>query len=270
MQKVLINYANERFESVRGFNTWTGKHIAGFDKVIEYAPENIDSCFYNQNREILEEKRGNGLWLWKPYFIKKALLEEADYGDYLFYCDSGAFFVRNINPMIEEMQGDIWVSNLPLIEKQWTKKSVLEALCGNRPDIAHTNQIQGSFLIIRKSEASVKVVDEWLTLCCNSRLLKPLDADEEAGECIAHREDQSLLSILCKLKGIVPQRDPSQFGRFPEGYRGEGYLYSEPCHTNQYKTTIVLHRLDYIRIRAFIRLALAAYLPYPLAKRINL
>lgn len=270
MKKVLINYANERFESVRGVNTWTGKHIGGFDKVIEYAPENIDPCFYQQNKEILDQKRGNGLWLWKPYFIKKALLEETEDGDYLFYCDSGAFFVRNINPIIEEMQGDIWVSNLPLIEKQWTKKTALDYLCGENSEIANTNQIQASFLLIRKSEASIKFVEEWLDLCCNIWLLKPIDDGEDAGECLGHREDQSLLSILCKRKGILSQRDPSQFGRFPEGYRGEGYLYSEPHHTNRYKTTIVLHRLDYIRLRAFIRLALASYLPYSLAKRINL
>ncbi len=270
MKKVLINYANERFESVRKVNTWTGKRIAGFDKVIEYAPEDIEPCFYQENRETLSMKRGNGLWLWKPYFIKKALLEEADDGDYLFYCDSGAFFVRNINPLIEEMQGDLWVSNLPLIEKQWTKKSALDVLCQNAPEIADTNQIQASFLLIRKSEASVKFVDEWLKLCCNRKLLMPPGAEEEAGECIGHREDQSLLSILCKLEGILPQRDPSQFGRFPEGYRGEGYIYSVPDHENRYQTIIVLHRLDYVRIRAFLRFTLAAYLPYPLAKMICL
>lgn len=268
MKKVLINYANERFESVRKVNTWTGKRIAGFDRVIEYTSENIDSGFYDRNRKILEQQRGNGLWLWKPYFIKKALLEEVDDGDYLFYCDSGAFFVRNINPLIEEMQGDIWVSDLPLIEKQWTKKSALDELCKNAPEIADTNQIQASFLLLRKSEASVKLIDEWLHLCCREQLIKPLDTDEEAGACIAHREDQSLLSILCKQKKVIPQRDPSLFGRFPEGYRGEGYVYTEPCHSNQYKTLIVLHRLDYIRIRTFLRFTLAAYLPYPLAKMI--
>lgn len=270
MKKVLINYANERFESVRKVNTWTGMHVAGFDKVIEYTPEQIDSVFFEKNKEILEQKRGNGLWLWKPYFIRKALLEEMDVGEYLFYCDSGAFFVRNIGPIIDEMQGDIWVSNLPLIEKQWTKKSVLDTLCKNHPDIAHTNQIQASFLLIRKSEESVKFIEEWLELCCNPKLLNPLGNGEEAGECISHREDQSLLSVLCKLKGVIPGRDPSQFGRFPEGYKGEGYTYLVPCHVNRYKTTIVLHRLDYIRIRAFARFILVSYLPYPVAKRIPL
>ena len=59
MKKVLINYANERFESVRKVNTWTGMHVAGFDKVIEYTPEQIDSVFFEKNKEILEQKRGN-------------------------------------------------------------------------------------------------------------------------------------------------------------------------------------------------------------------
>lgn len=267
MKKILINYANDRFESVRKLNTWTGSRIAGFDKVIEYGPEQIDQKFFEENREILEEKRGNGLWLWKPYFIRKALLEEADDGDFLFYCDSGAFFIRSIEPILQEMKGDLWISELPLIEKQWTKKTVLKRLCENRSDIGESNQIQASFLLIRKTEASTKLIEEWLKLCCEKSLLEPLKEGEQDPDCISHREDQSILSVLCKLHGIVPQKDPSQFGRFPEEYRNKDYLYREKQYENSYQITIILHRLDYIRIRAFVRFLLAAWLPYPLAKK---
>ncbi len=266
MYKVLINYADERFESVRKINTWSGKIIAGFDRVIEYGPDDIDNDFLNEYKNILRIKRGNGLWLWKPYFIAKTL-EGLDDGDYLFYLDSGAFFVRSIEPLIKSMAGDIYVSDLPLIERQWTKPGVLEALCGNEESIAGTNQIQASFILFRKSKISTEFVNEWLGLCCNSLYLLPEEGTSKYF--IAHREDQSLLSILCKKKGISPHKDPSQFGRFPDGYfLKPEFMFKTPEHTEPYKPCIVLHRYDRIYKRAFLKYILMCRLPYHLARKI--
>lgn len=41
--------------------------------MIEYGPEDIEVSFKEANANILEYKRGNGLWIWNPYLIKKTL-----------------------------------------------------------------------------------------------------------------------------------------------------------------------------------------------------
>ena len=91
--KILINYADKQYEPARKWNTLTGRYIARFDKVYEYTPNDIDQSFAKLHHDILSQKRGNGLWLWKPYFVNKVLSNCSD-GDIIFYCDLGSFFIE--------------------------------------------------------------------------------------------------------------------------------------------------------------------------------
>ena len=220
-ETVLISYADQGLTKAQRLNSFTGKHLGRFDRIIPYSPNDIDEKFYEDHRDILSLKRGAGEWLWKPYIILKTL-EELNPGDYLFYCDSGAFILHSCRYIFDAMnETDLWVSDIPLIEKQWTKPIVFQRLgVLERADILNSNQIQGGFVGIRKSTASVSFVRDWLTYCCNRELLLPLSEDEEIGDCIAHREDQSLLSVLCKVNEVKTHRDPTQYGRIPEKYKG--------------------------------------------------
>lgn len=270
MKKVLINYADKKFESVRRVNTWTGKHIAWFDEVIEYGPEKIDKRFLENHKNILNYERGNGLWLWKPYFVRKALHELED-GDFLFYLDAGAFFVRKISPLIEAMTDDFFVTDLPFIEEQWTKPSVFTTLCPDKEVDSQSNQIQASFIMLRKSKITEDFVDEWLELCCQDDLITPEESGIKDRGFIAHREDQSLFSILCKKRGIQPHKDPSQFGRFPERYfLKQEYVFKIPIHmSDTYQPVVVLHRMEKIKSKSFLKLVLITLLPYRIAKKMN-
>lgn len=89
--KILVNYADEKYKKAQHVNSWTGRHIAGFDKVIEFGPEDVEESYRINNKEIFNYTRGNGLWLWKPYLINRVLSESSD-GDIIFYADSGSFF----------------------------------------------------------------------------------------------------------------------------------------------------------------------------------
>ncbi|MBQ6773243.1 MAG: hypothetical protein IJP48_04180 [Synergistaceae bacterium] len=188
-----------------------GKIFGRFDKVIEYGQESIDSEFRAAHAEILDVTRGNGLWLWKPYIIYKTL-EQVNNGDYIFYCDSGAFFFRSVSHFlksINESKSDIWVTDIAFINRQWTKPKVFELLgISSREDIKNSRQVQGGFVFVRKSQESINFIREWLELVQRPELITPLRPDEDYGECIEHREDQSLLSIVSKLRGVKPHKEP--------------------------------------------------------------
>lgn len=119
--KILINYADKNYKKAQQLNSWTGKHIAKFDKIYSFGPEDVDADYREKHKEIFAFKRGNGLWLWKSYFINKVLQEAKD-GDYVFYVDSGAFFLNNVDNIINSMRKgeDIWVSDCPLLESCFT------------------------------------------------------------------------------------------------------------------------------------------------------
>src|SRR5208282_2331127 len=45
----------------------------GVDFILNYRKSHIDKEFFEKNKHILSQKKGDGYWLWKPYFILKTL-----------------------------------------------------------------------------------------------------------------------------------------------------------------------------------------------------
>lgn len=257
--KILINYANERYKKTQSFNSWTGLHIAKFDKVYSYGPEHIDAAFYDKNKMILNQKRGNGLWLWKPYFIYKTLMDCED-GDIIFYCDSGSFFIRKIQWLIDSMtEGEkIWVSDIPLLESCFTKPRCFQKMNCNSDAYRYSNQIQATFFMAICCDETKKFVHSWLEYCREYELISPeasTHSDKEQGkDFVAHREDQSILSLLCKKHGIRTHRDPSQRGKHPETYYTCDYAFKMTEHNDTYKPVIFLHKSPTINPWGFMKL----------------
>ena len=216
--KVLINYANDRFRRSQALNSSTGLEVAGFDKVVSCSPQDIDPGFYEANQAILRETRGNGYWLWKPYFIKQALDAVHD-GDYVFYSDSGSYFLRSIDPLIQvgvEGRQDLICFQLHgLIEQEWTKRDAFVLMDCDGPAYASTMQRLASFSLWRKSAFTVHLINEYLRYAQDERILT--DVENRCGlenypGFKDHRHDQSVFSLLTKKHGLIPHRDPSQWG----------------------------------------------------------
>jgi hypothetical protein len=238
----LVNYANGDYKKAQILNTKSAKIVGKFDGVYSYSPEDIDESFRKKNKEILEVKRGNGLWLWKPYFVLKTL-NQINIGDILVYCDSGSFFIRNVNNVTNTMkQTDILVTDVPLLEEQFTKKICFEKMECNEEKYYKTNQIQATFFILRKTNFTLKFVKKWLDLCQNKDLIFPSGNKDEIELFIAHREDQSILSLLCKKQNISVHRDFSQRSLFPYTYQYPNCRLLIPIHKDKYKTILFLHK----------------------------
>lgn len=253
--KVLINYANGAYKKSQRWNTWTAKYIGGFDRVYSFSENDIDNEFSRRNDKILSYKRGNGLWIWKPYFINK-VLNECNDGDLVFYSDSGALFIRKIDSILVSMKCDenIWVSDNPLLEKCFTKEECLKKMNCDDNIYKETNQIQATYLMVRCNDISKQFVKEWLELCEDETLISPEDGTLINGryvnDFVSHREDQSILSLLCKKKGIIPHKDPSHRGNYPETFYNRCYDYRVPVHLDdKYKPVIFLHKYPDISLK---------------------
>lgn len=261
-----ITYSNELYSKTRDFCAKKAKSRGKVDKVVVYRPEDIDSLFYSAHKDILDLKAGNGLWLWKPYFICKTLNEVAD-GDIVLYCDAGSFFFRNCKSIIDSMDGDVWVSNIPLIEKQFTKPELFSAMECQGEKFSETNQIQANFIAIRKTEYGVRFAKEWLSICSEGDNLSRNTIYEQEVPSFGffgHRSDQSVLSVLAKKWGIKPHLDPSQYGRIPEKYFAPGRLYKRPDNFGEYKPCIILHRGKKPIFRTCVKQWLCTWLPLSL------
>jgi len=145
-----INYGDDNFYLQKKVSTIMAKLTGDFNSVRSFSPSDLDIDFLEQNKIILSNKRGGGFWLWKPYIILKALLDLDD-GDFLFYSDSGAAFVKSIKSITKYtklVDQDVIGFELPLIEKQWTKHEVFEAMSCNCDEIRNSPQIMATFVLI--------------------------------------------------------------------------------------------------------------------------
>lgn len=259
--KILINYADDKYKKTQKFNSWTGKHIAKFDKIYSFGPQDIEPEYQKIHQDILSFPRGNGLWLWKAYFIDK-VLNLCNEGDYIFYIDSGSFFLRNADILVNSFRDNekIWVSDNPTLESCFTKPECFVKMESNSDEIKYTNQIQGGYLIVVCCDESKKFIQKWLKHCEDFSLISPagnnsLELQSNVGNgFVAHREDQSILSILCKKEGIKPHRDPSQRGFFPETFYNANYAYKVPKHEDdKYKSFVFLHKTPNVSIIGCLR-----------------
>lgn len=268
--RVLVNYANDNVKFGQKLNSVTGKHIAHFDKIFSYSPQDISNDFKLKNAEILNVNSKNGLFLWKPYIVKKTL-DKLNEGDILFYCDSGAFFLKKMDQVFKLMKKiDIWCCGLPLIEKQFTKTETFYYLNCLNDKFTDTNQIHASFFAIKKSKVTVKFVNEWLFLCENIKILNAKNYDvvqDENINFVGHRYDQSIFSLLCKKYNIEPMMDPSQFGRFPSMYYlASNYLYVPKNLNGNYGILIVHHRMHKFGVKGLLKSIAYCVLPHSISR----
>lgn len=173
-------------------------------EIIVFHKEEIDSEFRNKNSRILNEGRGGGYWLWKPYIINETL-KRINNGDLLFYLDSKYFFMENFTELyakhIEKKDILIWKNkpNEPVWKmRNWCKMSVLEKF-GLR-DRVFNEDLADSWagaVFLRKSDFSVKFISEWLQICCVYDDITDTRSNiPNSTEFREHRHDQSLLSVL--------------------------------------------------------------------------
>ena len=246
--KVFITYADDNFKKQKEKAMNYAKKRGNFDKCISYSFEEIDEDFLKENYEILNQKRGGGYWLWKPYFILKTL-QKLNENDYLFYSDSGVIFLKEVDILINELEKnkqDIMGFELPLIEKQWTKQELFLNLNLNEKKWKESNQIMASYILVKKTKFTIKFIKEWLDDAKQEiNLTDKFDGNvKQDGIFIEHRHDQSIFSLLYKKYNLKPFKDPSQL-RMYNIYSG---LKKIPNFSNEKMYTLENGRI-YIRKR---------------------
>ena len=160
-------------------------------------------------------------------------------------------------------ESDIWVSDNSFIEEQYTKADVFQILDCNTDVFKKSNQIQAQFICLRKSEKSTSFVKEWLDLASDYDLIGPENTKynlKNPVNFVAHRYDQSILSILTKKKGILPHITPLEIG-YPSKYKPLLYRNGEAILKGEYPCCIVLQHSATIDVTKSIKTTLKAWLP---------
>ena len=215
--KLLVNFATPPFLKAQQFNRQTAIQVGNFDEVFCANLNLIDAQFKSNHQTILEQARGAGYWLWKPYFILQALKQMAD-GDLLMYTDSASHFIHSAAPLLalpKIFGQDIIPFELELPESRWTKRDAFVYMDADQKGFEKTRQFLASFIVIQKSAFSVQFIEQYLHYCTKPNILTDLDnicGLPNYPDFVSHRHDQSVFSLLCKKYGLQGFRDPSQWG----------------------------------------------------------
>lgn len=215
--KVFVNYATKNFFPAQRFSSKMAMQLGGFDRAIENSPATLGSEFKSMNGAILNEVRGAGYWIWKPYCILAALNQVND-GDFVMYADSASHFIQPADPLfvLPALIGqDVIPFSLDLPEAHWTKRDAFVLMDCDRQGFEQRPQRLASFILARKSAQSVAFFQEYLSYCSDPRILTDIQntcgLPDYAGF-RDHRHDQSVFSLLSKKLGLSAFRDPSQWG----------------------------------------------------------
>ena len=201
---VAISYGDNKYKKSLEYNGKSALEIAGVDEFYGYGPEDLDEEFKKKNNYILSGIKGNGYWLWKPYFIYKTLKTKLNDGDYLIYSDAGIAYIDKaqlIVNFINERKAEMYLHRLPHLEKHYTKRDAFVLMGADLPFFAETGQFNAAFQIYKKSKFTEIFLEEYLYYAQDKRIIT--DDGNVMGlpnyeGFIAHRHDQSILSLLTK------------------------------------------------------------------------
>ena len=197
--KVFITYGDARFNRSKARILGEASRFGLFDRIRGWGPEDLDLNFVTRNYAILNQPRGGGFWLWKPYVIWETLRDMAD-GDVLMYADAGCTFLSTPEPYVRlAAQYGLVAFRIELPQGHYTKGAVFAALDMPMDMWAPEGQIIGGILLLQKRPFTSFLIAEWLRLCQDERLITDADTSSTAPNhplFVDHRHDQSIWSLL--------------------------------------------------------------------------
>ncbi len=224
---VFLTFADSRMDSSRARICHQARRMGSYSRIIGAKETDLDPHFQQHfARYLNSETRGFGYWCWKPQIILQAL-HSMNEGDVLHWVDAGCHLnprgkwrLKEYLKMAESSRyGVLGFRNSPPLppfphdgrelpsypDIHWTKGDLLDRL-GVRADLDLLNQssIGATIIMVRKCTSSVSLVKEWLSIPYEDFSL--IDDSPSRSENLEgfreHRHDQSIFSLLGKLKPI--------------------------------------------------------------------
>lgn len=191
----LVTYATPAFGTLAELLAASARR-AGADEVTVYTPEDIPGEFRSRHHAILDDERGAGWWLWKPWAVVTELGRSRT-GDIVVWSDAGVQVVgplARLTTFMDRHGLDVWFMGEGFVEAHFTKRDAF--------------------------------------------VLLGLDDHDDF---IAHRHDQSILSLLSKRHGVPVVRS----GLVVEGLRPPGAQVFEHTRRHERPSAVLTHLLGH-------------------------
>lgn len=228
MKKYFLTFSDSRIDHSRIEKE--AKQAGWFDKVIAPYETNLEPWYLEKYKDRWTDY-AFGYWQWKSYLIQRTL-SEMEVGDILLYVDAGSHINKdgysrflNYIERVNNSESGMLLVGQKFVEEEWTKADVFEYFgVRNNPKYLYHKQIYAGFVLCRKCDSVVRLVDEWVDVTHNHYDLIN-DSPSKIANCRNFRKpryDQSILSILSVKYGVdemdeseILQEDFSKMADYP-------------------------------------------------------
>lgn len=206
------------------------KHGANSSAI--YNPTSIDKDYREYYKNILEQPRGAGYWLWKPYFIEKELSSMQD-GEFLLYTDAGVEIINDLSHLTK-LDKDILLFRNMYIHEHWCKMDTMYQITGWRS--MPIKQCQASAMLFKACNESRAFVLRWLAWCEIGNLIDDSPSKmPNHPQFQEHRHDQAILTCLAHKYNIKTWWWPAQ-------YNNGAFVYDDGMNDRPYPVIFHHHR----------------------------
>jgi len=207
MNTFFLNYANSKFFEAQA-NSVHCAEIAGFENIFPKRFEDIPWTFYLHYKEILNQDRGAGCCLWKPFFILDIMRHQMRFGDFLLYMDSSDGFKPGLLPYILNnlnIHGQFFVQNI-FKNSVYTRRNCFKMMECDSQKYWEADQIEAGCVGLVKTSVNLEFVERWLYWCYEPEIMidKGMEETGEGNfkEYKRHSCDQSVLTNLIVQWGV--------------------------------------------------------------------
>ena len=201
----LISYASGHPVWIQNQRTLAYSALShNFKSIHSFGPEDLDAQFLQDNKEILSDPVGAGLWLWKPQIILQTLNKVPE-NDLVMYADVG-FIFSNID--LTTLFDVAYQSSILLADHNDEKyHAAIKTVINNASintlkitncDIQSCHQSPGfaaGFGIYKNTPQVRSFVQQWVNLTRDKSIMYPTISNNEYPEFVGQQYDQTTLAI---------------------------------------------------------------------------
>lgn len=199
----LISYADGPAVFFKNQNALAASALnKGIDFILNYRRSHLDTTFVKQNFSVLNQKKGAGFWLWKPWIILKTL-ETVPENDIVIYMDTGVVFRNPITPLLDLAKDHEVILFEYDPDKYWgkpiniTKREIFIALDCDTEKCHQGKHIWAGAAILKNTPKTRAFIKQWLSYCRNETLLTDkLDTTRQYPEFHKQYHDESILNTM--------------------------------------------------------------------------
>jgi len=169
VRRVFITFSNTGFMKSDRI-VQQAKEFGVFDEVRGMNEHDIPEFIHKHQKFIETHPKGYGHYMWKPRVILESL-DKLSEGDILMYCDAGVWLNKKGLPRFNEYLDMLKTSDMVVFStndgykvRHYVKSDVVMMYYPelNQLDI---NACYAGTMIIKKTDASMRLLRDWLVLC---------------------------------------------------------------------------------------------------------